>query len=243
MEDTVAPPKRLQKIALPVFGVLGLFSLILILPTLLEPSSPPRNVLISNVTDQQVTVSWATKLATKGSMIVSRDGRFPFLPVFTKKLHRDDSDSNLPRQGFYTVHHVTVNGLKPSTTYQFKIYQGLWAVRQGQFATGNALSSLASPNPVYGRVLTKDSKPVVGTVVYLRAVTETKKSTLLSTLTNLEGRWSLDVANLRTEDYRDTYRISAKTQEELVVDTGARGRVKSATTPGQDKPWPEIVLK
>lgn len=215
-------------------------ALVFSVPLLLEPSSPPKNVFVANVTDQQATISWTTKRATKGAVIVSNDGTFPLLPFLAKKLHKDEGDDNR-KQGFYTVHHVTVDGLKPNRSYTFRIYQGLWRAFERSLVTGPILSLLPNPNPVYGRVLQK-GKAAVGAVVYLRAKKGNETSSFIATITNPEGRWSLDLANLRTKDLQRSFRLDRSTNEELIVEAGARGRVKTKVLFGQDKPWPDVLL-
>jgi len=157
-------------------------------------------------------------------------------------LQKDDGDKSLPRPGFYTTHHVTLENLKSGKTYTFAIYQGIGKKYIGRLTTAQALSSLPSPNPVYGRVLDKNKKPIVGAMVYLRAKNGSKSSTLLSALTNLSGRWSLDLGNLRTEDFKSAFPTSASTVEEILIYAGTKGTGKATTSPGKDKPWPDLIV-
>lgn len=216
---------------------------------LIEPSYLPQSVLISNITDHQAAVSWVTEKATKGSLILSTNGRFPILPVFTR-VFKDDGEKRLKQAGFYTTHHITIAELEPNKTYQFRIYQGWKKQVQGSFTTGTTLQSINTPNPVYGRILTSDKKPIIGAIVYLQVVDEAsksakakpKRSALLSALTNTEGRWSIDLANLREGNLKQAYLPSKKSQEQIIVEGGIYGRGKANTTINQDNPWPDIVL-
>lgn len=203
---------------------------------LIEPTSAVQNLFLSNITDHQVSISWTTVKATKGAVIISEDNDFPLLPILAQKMYRDDGEKDLKRQRFYTTHHVTVGSLAPSKTYYFRIYQGWKKVFQGNFTTNFTSASLPFPEPVYGRVLHADKKtPVVGALVYLQIVSSTP-SALLSTLTNQEGRWSLDLGGLKAS-------ISSSSAEKVVVETGGKGKFKATTIFGQDKPWPNIILK
>ncbi|MBI2329897.1 fibronectin type III domain-containing protein [Candidatus Daviesbacteria bacterium] len=236
-----------KKILLVILLVLVIGFLLYYILKLIEPSSSPQNVLISNVTDHQATVTWTTQKPTKGALLVSDNGKFPILPIFTK-IFRDDGEKLLGKMNFYPTHKVTVDNLDPNKTYQFRIYQGWKKKYQGSFTTGPVLQSINTPNPVYGRVLSSDKKPIVGALVYLQVINEASqsakatRSSLLSTLTNKEGRWSMDLANLRSFDLTDTYPVGNNTTEEIIVDTG-RSRVKAQTTTKQDNPWPDIILK
>ena len=237
----------LKKILLGCLLVLIAGFLLYYILKLIEPSSPPQNVLISNITDHQATISWTTQKPAKGSLLVSKDGKFPLLPIFTK-VFKDDGEKNLGKMNFYSTHKITLDNLNPTQTYNFRVYQG-WKKRyQGSFQAGPALQSMNTPNPVYGRILSQDKKPVIGALVYLQAINEatksakTTRSALLSTLTNKEGRWSIDLANLRSFDLKDSYPVGENTTEEIMVDTG-RSRVKASTSTKQDNPWPDVVLK
>lgn len=236
-----------RKVLIPFLGLVGvlflLWSIGSFLPLLIEPTSLPQNALISNVTDSQTTVSWTTKIATRGRVVVSASDKFSFLSAVSGKHYIDDGDRNLGRQNFYTTHHVTVAGLSQNKTYRMRIYQGLRNVYQGSFVTGPILAAPTSPSPVYGRVVDGDKKPVTGAVVYLRAASGGEKSAPLSTLTNLEGRWTIELANLRKSDLTSSYKLTSGATEEAVVEAGLRGRVRANSIPGQDKPWPDIILR
>lgn len=199
---------------------------------IIEPSSQPQNVFISNITNGQATISYTTKTPTKGTVLISKDGKFPALPLFVNPT-KDDGEKNLKKSGFYTTHHITLTNLESKTIYKFRIYQRLRKVYDGQFKTNTVSSSLSSPEPVYGKVLTVDKKPIIGAIVYLQVENEASKSALLSTLTNNEGGWSIDLANLSLDDY---------TKEMVVVEAAELGRGKAYTTPGKDRPWPDILI-
>lgn len=224
-------------------GFLIVFVLFLYFVKLIEPSSVPQNVFISNVTDHQAAISWTTTKATRGAVLISEDGRFPLLPVFTT-VYRDDGEKNLSKSGFYNTHFVTIGKLKSDTKYKFRIYQDWKRVYDGSFATGSTLESITTPNPVYGRVLSEDKKTAVaGALVYLQAVSGASPSAFISTMTNTEGRWTLDLGNLRTTDFKDAFKVATSSAELVLVDGAAKGRFKAKTKPGQDKPWPDIILK
>ncbi|MDO8638165.1 MAG: fibronectin type III domain-containing protein [Candidatus Daviesbacteria bacterium] len=225
-----------------ILGFLCLIFIILVLLyalKLIEPSSPVLNLLTTNITDHQVSISWTTDKPTKGLIVISENGKFPLLPTFAKITYKDDGEKNLKREGFYTTHHITVGKLDPNKTYQYLIYQGWKKMVGGSFMTGSALSSISAPDPVYGRVLGADKKTgVIGALVYFQA----SSSAVLSTLTNTQGGWSVDLGNLRTRDLKMIYPLASESGELLVVETG-KGKFKAETTMGKDKPWPDIIVK
>lgn len=241
------------KVFLPfiLIFLLGLGFLIY-LTWLIEPYSRVKNILISNTTDHQSTISWTTAIPTKGVIIISSNSKFPILPIFAKNLLKDDGEKNSKKIGYYTTHHITIGALESAKEYQIRIYQGQKKVYEGQFTTAPTLSTLTTPNPVYGRVLKNDKKtPVVGAIVYLNLEKESSPSALLSTLTNSKGGWSIDLANLRSKDLKTYFAVekspvdssSGKTKEQAVIVPSKGGSFKAEVTYGADKPWPDIILK
>lgn len=226
-----------------VIGLAVVIGLLLYALKLIEPSSAPQNILVTNITDHQATISWTTAKATRSVVVVSENGKFPILPVFAKITYKDDGEKKLNRERFYTTHHVTIDGLVSNKTYQYLIYQGWKKMVQGKLTTGPTLASIITPNPVYGRVLSSDKKPLVGAIVYFQADTDKERSALLSTLTNIEGRWNLDLGNLRTRNLKTAFKIASKSAEAVVVEAVNKGKGKAVTTLGKDKPWPDIILK
>lgn len=246
MNNLPAPRHRLivfialGLVAISVAILIGLFCVFYYF----EPTASPKNIFITNKTDHQVNISWTTEKATRGVILISEDNKFPLLPILVKNLYKDDGEKNINKVGYYTTHYVTVGSLKPNKIYQFRVYQGLRNVFQGSFSTGSMLANLPSPNPIYGRVLKADGKtPVAGSIVYFQAKEASSSSALLSALTNTEGRWSIDLGNLRTLSYRKNFPMGKKTRELLIIEAGDKGRVKSEAFVGLDKPWPDIVLK
>ncbi len=236
-----------RKLKKPVIFLIA-FGLILFLLwwslLLIEPRAKVTNLLISNITDHQVTISWTTTIPTKGTIIVSSDSKFPILPILAKNIQKDDGEKNTKKMGYYATHHTTIGSLQSQAEYNFRIYQGQKKVYEGQFNTGSTLPSLNNPNPIYGRILKSDKKTaVVGAMVYLTVVNEASDSALLSTLTNSKGGWSLDLGNLRSKDLQTYFKIDKKIKEKLIVTTSDKGGFKAQTSYGADKPWPDILLK
>ncbi|MFH0937321.1 MAG: fibronectin type III domain-containing protein [Candidatus Daviesbacteria bacterium] len=244
MEEPVLSKKRFPLFWLPLLGI----TFLILIPAaaglfiLNEPSSKPLNVFISNISDHQVSISWTTEKPTRGKILVSKGDNFPLLPIFTKS-YKDDGEKDISKTGFYTSHHVTIGNLDPQITYQFRIYQGFQKAYQGSLITAKTLNSLAGPQPIYGRVLAADKQtPAVGAIIYFQAGNEATKSSILSTLTNYEGRWSLDLSNLKDNSLTNIFPIDKETKELVIVEGGSSGRVKVERGSGKDSPWPDIFF-
>lgn len=211
---------------------------------LIEPVSSPQNVFVSNITDGQAVISYTTSKSTRGTVIASSKGKFPFLPILATNLAKDDGEANLTTIGFYKTHHITVGKLLKEQSYQYRIYQGWHQVYQGSFKTGAVLPILNTPDPIFGRVVTKNNKTgVAGAIVYLQAGKEASPSSVVSTLTNQDGGWTIDLANLRTGDLKNAFQAADDTVKEILVDAGDQGRVKTQAQSLTGQAWPEIILK
>lgn len=229
-----------------VGGALALFFVIWLIFAFaipfIEPVSRPSEVRISNITGGQATVSWTTPKATRDVVALSENINFPIFPMFARKKYVDDGDKGLKNPKFYTTHHVTVDSLKPSTKYYFKVYQGVQEVYSGEFTTGPMLVLPPAPNPIYGRVIKADKTPVAGAIVYLQV--RVRDSSVLSTLTNSSGGWSIDLANLRTADLREGYQVAqAEEMIEIAVEGGARGKGGLKVSAGSKTPLQDILIK
>lgn len=227
----------MKKSFILIISVLALIVLILLIDLVIfvEPSASPKNVLISNVTDQQATVSWLTDQATRGTILISESNKFPLAIIFARK--------SVTQQGFYTVHNINLTDLKPNINYNFRIYQGFRAVYQGNFQTGSTLEAISTPHPVFGKVKDEKSNPIVGAIVSLQLVSlEGTRSAILSTLSNREGGWTIDLANARTTDLQASFPYDEKITEEIIVER-AIGRVKESTSSGKDQPWQDVILR
>lgn len=206
-----------------------------------ELKSDPKNIYITNLTDKSATVSWVTQKPTKGTIIISQDGKFPLLPLFSSQIIKDDGDKNRSKAGIYKTHYVSVTDLSANAEYSFRIYQGWRVVWQGKFKTPDALNNIANPSPVYGRIANRSGNPIVGAIVYFRLKNSVGESSILSAITNLQGRWSVDMGNTRSGDLKTPFQFSKDTVEEVGVETG-REKVKAKTDLKNDQPWPDIII-
>ncbi|HBQ50610.1 hypothetical protein A3B42_01900 [Candidatus Daviesbacteria bacterium RIFCSPLOWO2_01_FULL_38_10] len=229
-------------ILIMLFFIVIALILLIDLVIFIEPTSKLSNVLISNLTDKQATVSWTTDKTTRGTILISDNNRFPPVVIFAQKANKYEESSAL--QGFLSVHSITLTDLKPNTLYNYRIYQGIRAVYQDNFQTGPTLDQILTPHPVYGKVKDTKSNPVTGAIIYLQLFSpEGTQSALLSTLSNREGGWSIDLANARSTDLQESFTLDEKTREEIMVERGKGGRIKESTPSGKDQPWPDVILR
>ncbi len=149
----------------------------------------PKGVVLSNVTSNSITLSWATDIATTSSVIVkgtSGEGS----PVI-------DVRGAAKRK----THYIEVIDLDPAATYSFTIQSGSDKyVDSGgkpyQFTTAKVSASTPIPNPIYGNIPSVNSDDVI---VY--AILTNQKDTFpASAVINSTGNWILDLSGLRNVD-------------------------------------------
>lgn len=151
-------PKLTKKHA--VYSLIALAAVVvisLVASLILYFSYKPHNVVVTNVTDRSVTVTWTTDRPAEGSVIVENgDFLVPVtlaLPSLDKNYDdrdvamaekeaalelnndsdellssKDISEIKVTKLGKYYTHHVTVKNLSPDKTYTFKIRSGAFYI-------------------------------------------------------------------------------------------------------------------
>lgn len=174
-------------------------------------SSLPLKVRVTNVYPRGFTVTWFTAEKTTGKVIYSEN--------------KEVSDERGENKLLFS-HSVKVFDLQPGKKYYFKIVSGgktyLKSVSESWQETGvaesvklpdensesapgafsqedNAFSlSRFRPNPIYGQVIREDKTTAEEAVVFLEIP---GRSNLLSAVANREGKWVIEMANLKKKDF------------------------------------------
>lgn len=183
-------------------------------------SDVPKQVQISNISDNSFTVSWTTLLSVPGFVTFGKDESLGQAAL-------DDRDKSSKNTHF--THHVTLKNLTPNTTYYFKIGSGANVYdKQGKpFTQTTAPTTSDTPplaEPLFGKVIKGDSKPPAEALVYLQA----EKNTLLSGYTQANGNFLITLNNGRTADLSKYLTIADTTDINVLVDAGPDGRVQRA---------------
>lgn len=236
----------------------------------IEPTAFPEEVRITNITDQSLTISWLTEKPTFGFVFYSRSkwllaigSRIPgLLPrLATWKILpwiKVIPDEHL---AFSTTHFITLNELVPENPYYYRLSTGLHLYQSRlssdrerkivlpDITTFAPLEELTMPDPIYGRVFLSDGRtPAAGVIVYLllsrfdQERNDFAPQSALSVLTKSDGRWLIDRANARTQDFQKALNVTAQDQQVLITEGGRAGFYKRALFYGQDKPAPNVRL-
>jgi len=163
----------------------------------------PKDVLISNITTNSLTVSWVTEKKTDGYVVTVING--------TEQAPVGDERGNEKR----VSHSVVLKSLEPSTEYSFLILSDAKKFKnkgevEFKFTTAAVSEDIVSPNGTYGNITGDGSDDAI---VY---VTFADKSTYPSSAAVPEsGNWTLELSTLRST--KDKSRIQITDDTELVV--------------------------
>lgn len=199
----------------------------------------PKNVRLSNVTDNSFTVSFFTDEAAIG-----------FIKYGTKanKLNSQASDDRVQLSGTtgnYNVHHITVRGLEPNVTYYYVLGTGSSGTTFDNngapfsVATAAQLSSAPESTMIYGNVYNAAGTPGEGSVVYvtISGVGD------LSALVRNTGGWGIPLATARTTDGRAAADYDEETSLGIIVQGNKLSDIaRYQTTVGEAQPAADIIL-
>jgi len=177
-------------------------------------NTAPSKVYLTNRTDNSITVTWATNWPTRAEVRYSKDPSFKTYEVAYDERDLTPTGEYSGKQNSYTTHFVVLRNLDPSTTYYYQVVAGGEVYTKDkdgsnfpEAKTWNTFEEMGTPDPMYGKVVDKNGKPVKDAIVYVY-VTKAKNGDLtdfantivsdtLSTLTSENGTWTIDKANLR----------------------------------------------
>jgi len=196
----------------------------------------PNNVQISNITEGSATITWTTEVPASSFVAYGETGG----------LGRVERNDKQEKTGF-----ITLENLKPTTTYYFKI--GIGGQTYGQndeayrFTTFTIPEIPFMPDEIYGKVETTDGKSVAYAPLFIRIKDanwreSSGQSALLSVLTGKEGTFSQDLGNARVADGHAYFQYSADDVVEITVGGLETGTVQISSTFGQAHSFSKIVL-
>lgn len=174
----------------------------------------PKNVIISDLTTNSITISWVTDSAVTGAVIIYQNG--------SQKSQVADSRGS----GRKLTHYVEVSGLEPDSSYDFAIVSGSDKyISEGSkkfvFDTAPITPQQVTPNSIYGQVtMGTGDQPII------YAVLSDKSTYPASATVKNDGTWLIDLASLRKISDKSLVTISDTSSITVVVIAGAnRGAV------------------
>ncbi len=188
-----------------------------------SPETTPKNIRVSNVSDDGFYVTFLTDVATAG-----------FVRYGTEKNKYqqvgDERDQLSGTVGEYTLHHIRIKGLQPSTTYYYVLGTGKGALFDDggePFVIRTAARTGTQPrvSNAYGTLMNQNGTPAEGAVVFVTAPGAGTQSSLVRN----SGGWSVSLSNARTKDGSGFADIPTGTEVVIQVQ-GTSGSQKMDTT-------------
>lgn len=155
------------------------------------PETTPKNITNSNITNKSFTVSFYTDEETIAFI------KYGTSPNDIKKQVSDDRDQLSGVIKPYRLHHITVKGLEPNTTYYYLLGTGSNTTFDNggnpfQIKTASDPGGVSPNNQtIYGTVSQANGQPGEGAIVFVTV----EGASTLSTLVKSSGSWAVSLAN------------------------------------------------
>lgn len=202
------------------------------------PETTPQKVQLTNVTDNSFTVSFFTQEQTAGFV------KYGTEPDNLRSQASDDRDQLSGTVGSFTLHHVTVRGLSPNTTYYYVLGTGTRSTFDNNGSpfsvkTAQRGGAPSAAQTAYGNVLDQSGQPAEGAIVYASIAGVGPMSSLVKS----SGSWAIPLANARTADGSSYATINESDAMSILVQ-GEQANTTSelAVTVAQSQPVENITL-
>jgi len=202
-----------------------------------SPTAVPKQVKVTNVSEKGAVISWITDTNVSGFVKYGEGNGNQ------NKTQGDDRDRKAGTQGKYTTHYVTLEDLKPNTTYSFGIGSGskVYTEDGKSYTLKTAIVTTNPPkaDTISGKVKLAAGQAAPGVIVYV----DVDGLTTMSALSTQQGNWNLTLSNARTTDlqkYAAYDREKAKLT--IFVQGGDLGTATATTLSANDSPVDDITL-
>jgi len=140
-----------------------------------------------------------------------------------------------------TTHYFKITNLSPQTDYQFTLISGNITYAKPEYKVTTTLkptSAIPSSNLAWGKILSSDSRPVSGAIIYLTI----PGSQPLSAFSNADGHWNISFATSFNDSKTNWFVPQEGVDEDLIVYSpdGQLTQLSNATT--NNDPVPDIIV-
>lgn len=172
------------------------------------PNTTAQNIMLTNITEDSVTISWQTSSATSSFIMFGQDN--PNEQTVLDDRDNDFTDKAGPKPRLF--HYATLKNLLPKTVYQFKIVSGKTTSAVNKVQTAGPVTNISPFAPIIGSVLDGNT-PLNDGIVYL-SIGET---TTQSSLVKPGGNFLLPFSHIRKADLSDIYPITEGETAKLTI--------------------------
>lgn len=168
-------------------------------------SQEPKNVKVTNLSDNAFSITYQTDTATTGSVNYGQSKELGNTQL-------EDMDKEKDNLSPKNVHSITVEKLSPDTKYYLVVISGQNTFLNNgapfEITTAPDISSpSASQNILRGKVVLPDGNPPNEALVYL----STDNSQLLSTTVAKDGEFKFSLKGLRADDLSSYFEVKEDT--------------------------------
>lgn len=189
-------------------------------------SDVPKEVRISNISDNSFTVSWITDKTTTGFVKFGESEQLG-------SVASDDRDEDSQKKR--ATHHVTLKNLDPDRVYYYQISPDR-IYKQTTAPTTTSVPSL--PEPLVGKVIRADGAVPAEALVYAQI-----QGSALSSYTRDQGNFLITLNNARTKDLSDYLTIQSTDSISVSVTAGVEGTVQIQAKIGDQNAFSKIILE
>lgn len=200
-----------------------------------NPSQEPKDVRISNITDNSFTVSYWTIDDTTGVLNYGNSQSFGQSGL-------DDRDQESGNVINHKIHNITVRNLNPTTKYYFAIISGKDTYTNNSIPFEVTTGSPINTNPLQQDPMTgKIILPTGNTPKEAILLLTTENAQIISTLVKKDGTYILPLNSLRNNDLSSYFKLGEDQIIKLLVfgDNLTSNVILSAN---QIRPVPTITL-
>ncbi len=195
-------------------------------------SLSPKYQIITNLTQNSVSITWQTDLPAIGSININNN---------TVKDDRDTLQSKTPRN----THFVTVPDLTAGTHYQFEIRNNDYSFSDQSYQFTTAPETLAEKQlsqqalqPIRGTIINTKNEPENEAIIILNAKDIAPKATFLT----ISGNFILPLSKLSNSSATDLATIPEKSSATLEIRKGETVSFVQIAIPIKDRTLPAITL-
>jgi len=179
-----------------------------------------NRLMITNVTDTQMTISWITENVCIGNVLLS-DPKESIVKTFYDDRGKDFLGD---------THYITLSGLSKHTDYVFSIQSGSYIDdnngQQYQATTGSDIIPMGSFQPA-GQIFLSNKKTfATNAIVYIVISNQTEQSAPISTLVDQGGYWFAELVNARRVNNDQLFKVSETDILSMTIEGGAMGTNK-----------------